>query len=134
MGAWAPAPKHGGDPNPKARTMRGNPVLNFQRAAEAAGYPALLIVSMLCLAFVVLPIALLALTQAGWVLGLALLSLIAAVATMAAAVEAAFSDSGEPARGRAGEGGGAPGDRDLVAPLPRRRQPGRQAGDDRRAA
>jgi hypothetical protein len=39
--------------------MRGNPFLDFQRAAEAAAYPALLIVSVVCLALVVTPVALL---------------------------------------------------------------------------
>ena len=50
--------------------MRGNPTLNSLRTAEAAGYPALLIVSAICLGLVVAPVALLGLTDAGWVLGL----------------------------------------------------------------
>ena len=48
--------------------MSRNPFLEFHRAAEAAGYPALLIVSMVCLALVVVPVALLGLIEAGWVL------------------------------------------------------------------
>ena len=76
--------------------MRSNPLLTSLRAAEAAGYPALLIVSAACLGLVVAPVALLGLTDAGWVLGLALLYLIVAVAVLVGAVGAALSDDGEP--------------------------------------
>jgi peptidoglycan/LPS O-acetylase OafA/YrhL len=75
--------------------MRRNPFLDFQRRAERAGYPALLLVSLLCLALVVVPVALLALTQAVWILGLAVLSLGGAVALLAAAIGASFADGGE---------------------------------------
>jgi hypothetical protein len=84
--------------------MRGNPLLSFHRSAEAAGYPALLIVSVVCLGLVVVPLALLGLTDAGWVLAVALLNLIVAIAVLAGAVEAAMSDYDEPAAGRAGPG------------------------------
>ena len=113
--------------------MRGNPFLNFHRAAEAAGYPALLIVSAVCLGLVVAPVALLGLTGADWVLGLALLSLAAAVAILAAAIDAAMSDYGEPAAGRTGESVAAPHEREPVAPL-RQRQPSPQGEQDRAAA
>jgi hypothetical protein len=103
--------------------MRGNAFLNFHRAAEAAGYPALLIVSALCLGLVVAPIALLGLTEADWVLGLSLLSLIAAVAVLAGAVTAAFSDYGEPIGGRKDVDVAASGGRDPVTPLPLRVSP-----------
>jgi hypothetical protein len=126
MGARAAAGKYG--------AMRGNPFFNFQRAAEDAGYPALLIVSALCLGLVVAPIALLGLTQAIWVLGLALLSLIAAVAVLAGAMDAAFSDYGEPVGEPQKLDVAAPGERDPAAPLPRRLPANRQAGQDRRAA
>jgi hypothetical protein len=76
--------------------MRGNPILNSLRTAEAAGYPALLIVSALCLGLVVGPVALLGLTDAGWVLGLALLYLIVAVVVLSVAVGAALSEGDEP--------------------------------------
>jgi hypothetical protein len=76
--------------------MRGNPILNSLRTAEAAGYPALLIVSAVCLGLVVGPVALLGLTDAGWVLGLALLYLIVAVVVLSVAVSAALSDGDEP--------------------------------------
>jgi hypothetical protein len=75
--------------------MRRNPFLDFQLTAERAGYPALLIVSLLCLALVVVPVALLALTQAVWVLVLALLSLSGAVAILTAGIGASFADRGE---------------------------------------
>jgi hypothetical protein len=76
--------------------MRGNPILNSLRTADAAGYPALLIVSAVCLGLVVAPVALLGLTDAGWVLGLAVLYLIVAVAVLVGAVSAALSDGDEP--------------------------------------
>jgi hypothetical protein len=76
--------------------MRGSPILNSLRTAEAAGYPALLIVSAVCLGLVVGPVALLGLTDAGWVLGLALLYLIVAVVVLSVAVGAALSEGDEP--------------------------------------
>jgi hypothetical protein len=76
--------------------MRGSPILNSIRTAEAAGYPALLIVSAVCLGLVVGPVALLGLTDAGWVLGLALLYLIVAVVVLSVAVGAALSEGDEP--------------------------------------
>jgi hypothetical protein len=75
--------------------MRGNPLDRFHRSAEAAGYPALLIVSMISLGLVVVPVALLGLTRAGWVLALALLSLPLALAVLAAGMAAAFDDGDE---------------------------------------
>ena len=114
--------------------MRGNPFLNFHRAAEAAGYPALLIVSVVCLALVVVPVALLGLTEAGWVLALALLSLVAAVAILAAAIDAAMSDYGEPAAGRTGaDAAPRPGARAGRAPAATP-SPAPQAEQDRKAA
>ena len=95
--------------------MRRNPFLDFHRAAEAAGYPALLIVSVVSLALVVTPVALLGLTQAGWVLALALLSLIAAVAILAGAIDAAMSAADEPAGGRTGGGAAAPDESEPIA-------------------
>jgi hypothetical protein len=113
--------------------MRGNPLRNFHRAAEAAGYPALLIVSAVCLGLVVAPVALLGLTEAGWVLALALLSLAAALAILAGAIDAAMSDYGEAAAGRTGVDAAASKEREPVAPL-RRRRPSPQGGQDRKAA
>jgi hypothetical protein len=75
--------------------MRRDPFLDFQRTAERAGYPALLLVSLLCLALVVVPVVLLALTQSMWVLVLALLGLSGAIAILSAAIGASFADGGE---------------------------------------
>ena len=69
--------------------------LDFHRAAESAGYPALLIVSMVSLGAVVAPLVLLALTGAGWLLGVTLLGLIAAIALLAGEFNAAVSDGDE---------------------------------------
>jgi hypothetical protein len=87
--------------------MRGNPILNSLRTAEAAGYPALLVVAAVCLGLVVGPVALLGLTDAGWVLGLALLYLIVAIVVLSVAVGAALSDGDEPDAERQGPGGRA---------------------------
>jgi hypothetical protein len=89
--AWVATP----DPTGQVLTMRRNPFLDFQLTAERAGYPALLIVSLLCLSLVVVPVALLALTRAVWVLVLALLSLAGAVVILTAGIAAAFADRGE---------------------------------------
>ena len=77
--------------------MHRNPFSSFHRSAEAAGYPALLIVAMVSLALVVTPVALLALTRAVWVLGIALLSIVLALAILAGAIDAAFGAADEPA-------------------------------------
>jgi hypothetical protein len=111
--------------------MRRNPFLDFQLTAERAGYPALLIVSLLCLALVVVPVALLALTQAVWVLVLAILSLSGAVAILAAGIGAAFADRGEadlePPRA-------TPEEHSPVAHIPATRAPAPAEGHDRKAA
>jgi hypothetical protein len=114
--------------------MRGDPFLRFHRRAEAAGYPALLIVSVVCLALVVTPILLLGLTDAGWVLALALLNLIVAIAVLAGAVLAALSDYDESAAGPSDRGVRASDERDPIVPLPRRHRATRHAREDRRAA
>lgn len=115
--------------------MPRNPFLDFHRAAEAAGYPALLIVSVLCLGLVVVPVALLGLTEAGWVLALALLSLVAAVAILAAAIDAAMSDADEPARARtSADAASAPAKSDSIASLSPRQAIARHSRPDRRAA
>jgi hypothetical protein len=111
--------------------MRRNPFLDFQLTAERAGYPALLLVSLLCLALVVVPVALLALTQAMWVLVLALLSLSGAVAILTAGIGASFADGGEadlePPKA-------APEKQSPVAHLRRSELPPPADGHDRKAA
>jgi hypothetical protein len=114
--------------------MPRNPLFAFHRTAEAAGYPALLIVSSVCLGLVVAPVALLGLTEAVWVLALALLSLIAAVAILAGAIDAALADYGEPAGGRTGGRAVAADQSAPVASLVARQATERQAGQDRKAA
>jgi hypothetical protein len=113
--------------------MRSNPFIRFHRAAEAAGYPALLLVTMVCLGLVVAPIGLLAVTGAAWALGFALLSLAVAVALLVGAIGAAFADRGQPADAQQAAGEVAD-DQQPVIPLGRRRPGGRRAGDERRAA
>jgi hypothetical protein len=114
------------------RLMRTNPFIRFNRAAEAAGYPALLVVTVVCLALVVAGVALLALIQAAWALAMALLSLVIAVTILAAAMMAAFSDSGESLARRGGTGSSSH-DRAAVVPLSRR-DPQLAGPPDRKAA
>ena len=80
--------------------MQSDPFLDFHRTAEAAGYPAMLVVSMVALAVVVLPVMLLALTRGVWALVLAVLSIFAALGLLAGAFEAAVADADDPPRGR----------------------------------
>jgi hypothetical protein len=75
--------------------MWRRPFLDFQVRAERAGYPALLLVSLLCLAIVVVPFLLLALIEATWILVVTLLSLALAVAILGAGIAAALADRGE---------------------------------------
>jgi uncharacterized membrane protein len=81
-------------------TMQSDPFLDFHRTAEAAGYPAMLVVSMGALAVVVLPVMLLALTGGVWALVLAVLSIFAALGLLAGAFEAAMADVDDPPRRR----------------------------------
>ena len=76
--------------------MKSDPFLDFHRTAEAAGYPAMLIASIFALALVVAPVALLALTQAVWVLVIAVLSIFAALGVLAGAFGAALADTDDP--------------------------------------
>ena len=84
--------------------MRSDPFLDFHQTAERAGYPALLIVSMVALGLVVAPVALLALTRAVWVLGIAVGSIFAALALLAGEMGAAFADGDDPPRRTNGQG------------------------------
>ena len=76
--------------------MQSDPFLDFHRRAEAAGNPAMLIASVFALALVVAPVALLALTQAVWVLVIAVLSIFAALGVLAGAFGAALADADDP--------------------------------------
>jgi hypothetical protein len=110
-----------------------NPFLRFHRAAEAAGYPALQVATMMCLGIVVAPIGLLAATRAAWALGLALFSLVVAVALLAGAIEAALADRDQHADTQDAAGEVADEPRPVV-PLRRRRLAAHRGDEERRAA
>jgi hypothetical protein len=117
--------------------MRRNPFLSFHRAAEAAAYPALLIVSMACLAMIVGAVMLLAVMQTAWAFALALLSLIAAIGIVARAFDAAVYDVEEPAAGRAVSPRPLPhahSEHEAVVPLQRRGARVPRRGPSRKAA
>src|SRR5204863_6038754 len=113
--------------------MWRRPFLDFQVTAERAGYPALLLVSLLCLALVVVPVALLALIEATWVLVVALLSLVGAVAILSAGIAAAFADQEAP-DSDSSERLISSGEPSAVAPPSLRGHPARMHHADRRAA
>jgi hypothetical protein len=100
--------------------MRDNGFHRFHRAAEAAGYPALLLVSMVSLTTVVVPIVLLALLQTAWSFAVAALGLVAANAILAGAIWAALTDRDDDDAGRASEQTTSPTLDAPVASLPRR--------------
>jgi hypothetical protein len=111
--------------------MRSDPFLDFHQTAERAGYPAMLIWSIVALGLVVAPVALLALTRAVWVLVIAVCSIFVALALLAAGFEAAVADSDEPPpRTAAARSDGA----EPVALPPSREPSPRSGGHDRRAA
>ena len=99
--------------------MQPNGFLRFHRAAEAAGYPAMLIVSAWALAIVVALVSLLALTQAGWTLALAVLSIPAALGLVAGSIGAAFADGEDPEPSPPAAELGA-SERETVVPLKKR--------------
>lgn len=78
------------------KAMRSDPFLDFHRTAESAGYPAMLIASVLALALVVAPVMLLALTRAVWMLVIAVGSIFVALGVLAGAFGAAVADRDEP--------------------------------------
>lgn len=88
--------------------MQRDPFLDFHQTAERAGFPAMLIVSMVALGLVVAPVLVLALTRAVWMLVIAVLSIFAALALLAGEVGASFADGDEPPVHRAAAGGEAP--------------------------
>jgi hypothetical protein len=134
-----PCPLQGegwGQPNSNRKlrvTVRPDPFFSFHRSAEAAGYPALQLVTMFCLGFVLVAIGLLGLMQAAWTLAVALLSLIAAVAVLAGAIGAAFADYGEPSGAVTAKDGVAEQSRSVVA-LERTQPATRRPPDERKAA
>jgi hypothetical protein len=84
--------------------MQSDPFLDFHQTAERAGFPAMLIVSMVALGLVVAPVLLLALTRSVWMLVIAVLSIFAALALLAGEVDASFADGEEPPVHRPADG------------------------------
>lgn len=80
--------------------MRRNPFLRFHRAAESAGYPALLIVAVIALAVVLGPFLLLAMVGGASAFALTIVCLAAAIALVAGATLAALSEDDDPPTGR----------------------------------
>ena len=103
----------------KELLLESKSLLRFHKAAEAAGYPVLLIISVVALATVVAPVALLGITESVWAFGLAIVSLLMALAVVAAAIHTAVSDGDDPATGRAGSGSAA-GEHERAVPPHRR--------------
>jgi cytochrome bd-type quinol oxidase subunit 2 len=77
----------------RRRTMPRNPLLYFHHSAEAAGYPAMLIVSAVALAIALGGIFTVVATDAAWSVGFAMLCVLVAVATLGAAIYAALSEN-----------------------------------------
>ena len=76
--------------------MWRNAFLRFHRAAEAAGYPAMLVVAMVSLGMVVAAIALLGMVGGVPAFSFAILSLVAALALLSGEIEAALSEIEDP--------------------------------------
>jgi hypothetical protein len=130
MGGMDPASNDVFDRAPDCEDIRimRNPFLRFQRTAEAAGYPALLIVSALCLLMVVAAVALLALTPGTFALAFAVLNLAAAVAIVFGAIFASIADVEHPETQEATVRPARP-QATAVVPL----DPGRASAEPRRA-
>jgi hypothetical protein len=111
--------------------MRANPFIRFHRAAEAAGYPALLVETVFALAIVVAAVTLLAMMDAAWAFAMAMLSLVVAIAIISAAMMAALSDDEEPRAERAARP--TSDEPEAVVPLPQR-EPADQRPAERKAA
>jgi hypothetical protein len=118
-------------PRPEA-VMQRDPFLDFHQTAERAGFPAMLIVSMVALGLVVAPVLVLALTRAVWMLVIAVLSIFAALALLAGEVGASFADGDETPARRARSA--AASKREAAGRLPRREPGARSNGHERRAA
>jgi hypothetical protein len=118
-------------PDRSPQPMRSDPFLDFHQTAERAGYPAMLIVSMVSLGLVVAPVALLALTRAVWVLLIAVFSIFVALALLAGAFGAAVADGDEPPPRPTAA---TPEKRERMAHMPSRELAARPDGHDRQAA
>lgn len=90
---WVSDPSVSEPPLDDGVLMNRNPFINFNRHAEALGYPALLLVSLFCLALVVGAVGLLAVWGSGWTFALAVLSIPVACAILAAATIASLNEA-----------------------------------------
>ena len=113
--------------------MRPKAVIRFNRTAEAAGYPALLVETLFAMVIMVAAIALLAMMEAAWAFAWVMLSLVVAIAIISAAMMAALSDDEEPAPEHVAAGSTSR-EPETVVPLPQRELPARQHPPDRKAA
>lgn len=75
--------------------LNPNPFTRFHRAAEAAAYPAVLLVSVLCVALAVSGIALIALTGSTGALLFALVMLFVTLGILFGGISAALSEPPE---------------------------------------
>ena len=107
--------------------------LRFHRAAEAAGYPALLVVTVVALAIIVSALFFVGMTRSVWALGLTLTWLIASIALVAGEIDAMLSDVEEPAEERA-PAESTSVEFETVVSLPPRGLTDAQRRTDRRAA
>ena len=114
--------------------MRRDGFLRFHRGAEAAGYPALLIIAMVSLTMVVAAVAVLGLTGGAWAFLFAVMTLGAALALLWGEIDAALSDVEEPAAGERAYGS-APSKPQTVVSMKRPDHPtGPEHRSDRQAA
>jgi hypothetical protein len=99
-----------------------NPLLLFHRATERAGYPAMLVLSAVCIAIAVPAIALIGMIDTVWALVWAVLNLLAAAAILTLGIYAAMADEEEPvAEGTTARSSS----REPAAVVPLRRNPAR---------
>jgi hypothetical protein len=114
--------------------MRPNAFIRFNRAAEAAGYPALLVETLFAMVIMVAAVALLAMMEAAWAFAWAMLSLVVAIAIISAAMMAALSDEDEEPAAERVAAESTSHEPETVVPLPQREPRGRQRPPDRKAA
>jgi hypothetical protein len=90
---WVSDPSVSEPPLDDGVPMYRNPFINFNRHAEALGYPALLLVSLFCLTLVVGAVGSLAVWASAWTFALAVLSIPVACVILAAATIASLNET-----------------------------------------
>ena len=109
-----------------------NPFVLSHRAAEAAGYPALLLLTLVCLGVTVVAIALTGMIETVWALVWAVLTMIGAAAILTVGVYVAMADDEEPVGEETAARSSSP---EPEAAVPLRRAPAhQQQSAERRAA